>query len=294
MTQSDMTIPKKIIPSHQEGNTPLDRLVCYIKKTFGLEIDDRRRKMLASRLQNHIQQLGYKNLDQYADYLMCKGGLGGELSELVNATTTRTTSFFREERHFTFLKDQILPELKKKYGGQPFSYRAWSAAGSTGQEAYTLAMVLDYQKQVQGLNMNYHITVSDISQKALNGTRRAVYSHESIAPIPEDIRKRYLLVSKKGGVRKYRIAPELRNRVELKVNNLNSRTYDEIQKGMDLIMLRNVLIYFDHATQHEVLRKVMKHLKPDGYLMTGHSESIPDYRDLGLKNVAPATFQIAT
>ena len=277
------------------ANAPLasvDKLVTYIKKSYGLEIDERRRKMLASRLQKRIQEMGYTSLDQYADYLMDHGGLGGELSELVNATTTRTTSFFREERHFIFLKEKILPDLKQKYGSQSFSYRAWSAAGSTGQEAYTLAMVLDYQKKVQNLNMQYHITVSDISQKALNGTRDAVYDWDHIAPIPEDLRKQYLMVSKSSAQPKYRIVPELRSRVELKVNNLASHTYDQIQKGLDLIMLRNVLIYFDHATQHDVLRKVMKHLKPDGYLMIGHSESVPDYRDLGLKSVAPATFQV--
>lgn len=291
MSQLD---PLNLAPNVPSNNkqTPLDQMVVYLKKNYGLEIDERRRKMLASRLQKRFHEKGYKSLEQYAEYLMCGGGLREELSELLNATTTRTTSFFREDRHFIFLKDKILPEFKAKYLNQPFSLRAWSAAGSTGQEAYTLAMVLDSQKYIQKLNMHYQITVSDISQKALTRIRQATYDTNAIAQIPEDMRERYLLVSKSPVNPKYRIVPELRNHVELKTNNLAASSYEHIPKSLDLIMLRNVLIYFDHPTQHDVLRKVMKHLKPDGYLMIGHSESIPDYRNLGLKSVSPAIFQI--
>lgn len=270
----------------------LDRLVAYIKKEYGLVIDNRRRQMLATRLQNRILDMGFRDLETYADYLMCQGGLKRDLVELVNATTTRTTSFFRENGHFEFIQNTVLPELKQKNNHQKFSFRAWSAACSTGQEAYTLAMVLDHQKMAQSLNMDYRITASDISEKALSGIRMAIYSRQDIKPIPEILRKKYLLVSKKSLQPKYRIVNNLRDKIDIKVNNLGHETYTNIPKNQDIIMLRNVLIYFDHETQINVVSKILNHLKSDGYLMLGHSESLPDYRELGLVSVAPATYQI--
>lgn len=274
-----------------EPKTSFDRLVEFIGREYGLVIDKRRREMLGTRLQRHIINLGLDSMDTYADYLMQQGALNKELTVLLNAATTRTTSFFREKNHFYFLHKTYIPELVQKYDGKNFHFKVWSGAGSTGMEAYTLAMVLDHAKTQQKLNMDYTVYASDISEKAIKGIQHAIYSREEIEPVPNEMREKYMLTHKDTSINQVRMAPSIRDKVKVFVNNLMSREYKDVPKSLDLILLRNVLIYFDQDTQKQIIETSLKHLKTDGILMVGHSENVQDYRSHGLESVKPATYR---
>ena len=265
----------------------VDQLISYIRDEWGLVLDGRRRQMLQVRLQRRVRELNLSSLDHYCYFLFQQGGLSREKSLICNAVTTQTTSFFRENHHFDFIRERLVPTLYADgMLGRPI--RAWSAAASTGHEAYSLAMTLADCREALG-TFSFSVLATDISQAALLQIQNAVYGAEVAADIPASYRARYLLQGRTRQRHRVRVVRELRDRVTTQQQNLVARSY-EISRDFDIILIRNCLIYFDEATQLRVARQLISHLRPGGHLFTGHAEHFsPDALTMDI--VAPSIYR---
>jgi len=216
-----------------------------------------------------------------------KNGNHSEIIHVFDAISTNKTDFFREPIHFSFLKDHVLPEFKEKRKGSVF--KVWSAACSSGEEPYTLAMCIH---EFLGANpsFDYSIYGTDISTLILKMATNAVFTEERVKPaVPAYLVQKYFMKNRDAIKRTFRIVPELRAKVSFDRLNFMDESYN-IGSKFDVIFCRNVLIYFDRNIQEAVLQKICRNLKPGGYLFHGHSESLIGM-DLPLKNVRPTIFQ---
>lgn len=263
------------------------RLASFIEGYAGIKMPPVKKVMVEGRLRRRVNALGLPSLDAYCDHLFDHGDLEGEVIHLIDAVTTNKTEFFREPQHFRFLVDEGLPALAKSGAGTGQTLHAWSAACSTGAEPYTLAMVLDEFGQLFR-GYRYSILATDICTDVLGKGLAGIYPEEMIAPVPEDLRRRYFLRSKDRAKRNVRIIPALRSRVRFARLNLMDEAYG-ISDMMDIIFCRNILIYFDKETQEKVLARLCRHLRPGGYLIIGHSEATAGFT-LPLRSVAPTVF----
>jgi chemotaxis protein methyltransferase CheR len=216
---------------------------------------------------------------QYYKFLVSADGVE-EMEIAIDLITTHETYFFREPRHFDFLQQIILPPLVRHGGG----LRAWSAACSTGEEVYTLAMLLDSGMPQGGWN----IVGTDISHKVLADARRGLYPMVRGERIPVHLLKRYCLKGQGRYNGYFLVERSLCERVDFRHGNL-TRPSAELGQ-FDLIMLRNVLIYFDPPTKKRVLGNVLERLKPGGWLMVGHSESLQE-SPVRLEQAAPSIYR---
>ncbi|UJW85031.1 CheR family methyltransferase [Devosia sp. SL43] len=256
----------------------------------GIKLPPAKRLMIEGRLRKRVRALGLPGLDAYASYLFQRDGLDAERPHLINAVTTNKTDFFREPEHFDLLESRLVPDLLALRRGerQPL-LKVWSAASSTGAEAYTLAMVLA-DLVAQRHDFRFAILGTDISTAVLEQGVRGVYPTELVAPVPPAKQQRYLMYARKPGARpEVRIVPELRRLVRFDRLNLMDQTYP-FDRDVDVIFLRNVLIYFDKADQEKVILRLVSHLRVGGYLILGHSESMIGTA-VTMRQVAPAVFQ---
>ncbi len=248
-----------------------DRFSQFIRKELGINITEAKKTMLQARLQKRMRLLGIESFEAYYDYVFSPEGLTGETFAMIDAITTNKTDFFREPKHFEHLTNVVLPEiLQRRSSGN--TVRFWSAGCATGEEPYTLAMVLcDYMILRQ--TFDFSIMASDISTQVLKKGVAGIYEHEKIEPVPMPMRKRYLLKSKDKTSSLVRIVPELRAKVNFRRINLMERDLD-IRESYDVVFFRNVIIYFDRPTQQRVIRGICRHIRPGGYIFMGHSETL--------------------
>jgi chemotaxis protein methyltransferase CheR len=268
-----------------------ERLSDYIYGEFGIKMPSAKQTMLEGRLAKRLRHLQLSSYREYCDYLFSGEGQKEELVHLVNAVTTNKTDFFREPAHFDHLTQTVLPELASLKGaGLRRPLKIWSAGCSTGEEPYTLCMVLsEYAQTYAEFSAGYSILATDISTRVLQMAINAVYHTERIAPIGMPLRKKYLLKSKDPSNPVVRIAPELRSKVTF--GQLNFMVEDfGLRERLDIIFCRNVIIYFDKETQQRLMHKFCRYLEPGGYLFLGHSESLHGY-DLPLEQVAPTVYR---
>ncbi len=264
------------------------RIARLIEGQAGIKLPPGKRLMVEGRLRKRMRALGLPSFDSYTDLLFNRGGLDQELVHLINAVTTNKTDFFREAEHFDYLAGHMVPALLAMRGRNPL-LKVWSAASSTGAEAYTLAMVLD-DLAAQEHRFRFAILGTDISTTVLAQGRRAVYPAEMIAPVPPEMQSRYIMHARRPGPRReVRIVPELRRFVRFAHLNLMDASYP-FDRDVDIIFLRNVLIYFEKADQAAVVTRLADHLRSGGYLVLGHSESMIG-TSLAVRQVAPAVFQ---
>ena len=264
------------------------RIAKLIEGEAGIKLPPGKRLMVEGRLRKRMRALGQSDFAGYCDLLFKQGGLERELTHLINAVTTNKTDFFREAEHFDFLVEQIVPALLKSRERNPL-LKIWSAASSTGAEAYTLAMVLD-ELLAQRHDFRFAILGTDISTAVLAQGRRAVYAAELITPVPPEMQARYFMHARRPGPRReVRVVPELRRLVRFAHLNLMEQSYP-FDRDVDVIFLRNVLIYFEKADQDAVVARLVGHLRQGGYLVLGHSESMIG-TSLAVRQVAPAVFQ---
>jgi len=245
--------------------------------------------MIEGRLRKRVRALKLTSLSEYCDYLFEKDGLEAEEIHLIDVVTTNKTEFFREPEHFRILADQLLPEIA---AARRVSSRAplkiWSAAASTGAEAFTIAMVLaEFERSHHDLPGV--IFATDICTEVLQTAQHAVYSSEMLAPVAPDLRARYLMRSRDRKSDLSRIVPELRSRVRFGRLNLMDQPYP-LDRDMDVVFCRNILIYFDKPTQLNVLRGLCDHIRPGGHLILGHSETLSGL-DLPVRAVRNTVFR---
>jgi chemotaxis protein methyltransferase CheR len=268
------------------------RLSSFIYNELGIKMPDSKRTMLTGRLAKRLRVNELESFADYCNFLFSPEGQQRELVHLLDVVTTNKTDFFREPVHFDQLVQTVLPTLIKENGvGSGRKYRIWSAGCSTGEEPYTLSMVLSEFATRQPAGFPFEILATDISSRVLDVARRGVYPENRIAPIAQGLRKKYLLRGKNRNNPEVRIVPELRSRVKFGRLNFMDPEFG-LSEPQDIIFCRNVIIYFDKPTQEQLMAKFCKHLRPGGFLFVGHSESLQGY-DVPLVQVAPTIYRKA-
>lgn len=282
--------PAERLPDHGSdslGPRDFQRIATLIRDAIGLQLSPDKQVTVEGRLRKRARTLGMPGLRAYCRHLFDEGGLAAEMPALIDALTTNKTDFFREADHFALLRSRIVPDILARRRGARPKLKVWSAAASTGAEAYTIAMVLADMVE-QGASFDFAILGTDVSGEVLETARLGVYPTEFLAPTPQPLR-RFLMSARSPRMRgKLRIAPELRARVRFAELNLMDARYP-IDDDVDVAFLRNVLIYFDRDDQTAVIRKVLAHLRPGGYLLLGHAETMVG--GVAARAVAPAVFQ---
>ncbi len=266
------------------------RLGEFVRARTGIKVTEGKKTLFESRLQKRLKQLGLGDFGRYCEFLFSDEGIKTELHLMIDAVTTHKTDFFREPDHFDFLSGAALPELLAMPGKARI--QVWSAACSTGEEPYTIAMALcEYGKKLASGNLDFIVLASDISAGVLRSARRAIYAEQQIAPIPIHLRKKYLLRSKDRTKGLFRIAPEVRVRVSFFSFNLAQDDFERIFPDQaDIIFCRNVVIYFDRYVQEKLMRRICGKLSPGGFLFMGHAEAIHG-PGLPLVKVAPSVYR---
>ncbi len=264
-------------------------IVSTVEGHVGIKLPPAKRIMVEGRLRKRVRALGMDSLQAYGAYLFDQGGLHAEFVHLIDCVTTNKTDFFREPSHFDFMRNVAVPELLRGSRGNQRRIKAWSAACSTGAEAFTIAMVLQ-DMIVEGNDFRYSILGTDISTEVLADAQAAIYRRDFVAPVPPQMRQRYLMQSRDARSELVRVIPELRALVQFAQLNLMDPEYP-FDRDVDLIFCRNVLIYFDQHTQAAVVRRLASHLRPGGYLILGHSESMAGAGITGLDQVKPTIYR---
>jgi len=258
----------------------------FIYEQCGIKMPEGKKTMLEGRLQKRLRVLGMKSFAQYVDYLFQPDGNNDELVQMIDHVTTNKTDFFREPDHFDYLQNKVLPEWWAKYGTRRLML--WSAGCSTGQEPYTLAMVL--QEFAAGRpGFDFQILATDISTRVLEQAKKAVYSEELLAPLPSVLKTKYVLRSKDRQSGLVRIVPELRARVKFRRLNFLDGDFG-LREPLDIIFCRNVIIYFDRQTQARLLQRFFTHMRAGAYIFMGHSETLSGL-DVPLVSVAPTVYR---
>jgi len=255
------------------SNADFVRMSKLIQDFCGIKLPQVKKTMLEGRLRKRLKALGMETFDEYCDYIFDPKSAGEEYVHMLDAVTTNKTDFFRESNHFDYLLNRVLPELVSSQGlGIGKLLNVWSAGCSTGEEPYTLAMVLsDFAETVPGFH--FLVLGTDISTRVLSKAVSGIYERDRVDPIPMPLRKKYLLRSKGKDAGLVRIAPELRSSVRFARLNLMEDDYG-MREQMGVIFCRNVIIYFDRPTQKRLLARLSQQLISGGYLFMGHSESI--------------------
>ncbi len=269
------------------SDTEFKKIASFIEQNVGIKMPPEKKLMMQSRLNSRLKALGLSSFKEYIDYVFMQKDDDHELIMLIDAMTTNLTEFFREPQHFDYMRSTVLPEFASQ--GRT-SIKLWSAGCSTGQEPYTLSIVMsEYIRQNSSMLRGYSVLATDVSTKVLDKAYSAVYDMQAIAGIPKDIKYRYFLKGKNQTHPQVRLKQDIRNHVEFMRLNFMDDDFG-FRDTMQIIFCRNVLIYFDKETQERVIKKFMNYLEPGGYLFLGHSETIFGM-DLPLKTVAPTVFQ---
>jgi len=264
------------------------KIADFIQTNVGIKMPDQKKIMVQSRLQARLKALHIDNFDEYIKYAFSVGSKSDEeIALMIDVITTNLTSFFRENQHFEYMTSKILPEFVEKGWNK---VELWSAACSSGQEPYTLSIVMqEFMRTHQNQLSDYSILATDISSRVLEKAVNAVYTMEDIEGLTFDLKKRYFLKSKDSSKNIVRIKPQVRSKVNFDRLNFMDNSYP-ISTKKHIIFCRNALIYFDKPTQESVIKKLTEHLYPGGYLFLGHSETIFGM-DLNLKTVGPTIFR---
>ena len=264
------------------------RFAAYVHDVSGIALNDSKRALVARRLHARMRELGTQTLAEYTDYVQSDES-GVETVRLLDLIATNETHFFRERPHWEFLETRVFPAwvADAAAGRRDRSVRAWSAACSTGQEPYSLAMhLLDLLPPSDGWTHEIH--ASDISTHALDRARHAEWPIEKAAEIPSGYLQRYMLRGIGNHVGVMCAGRDLREMVTFSRVNLKDATY-AVPGQFDLIFCRNVLIYFTAEGRADVIERLTSRLAPGGLLFVGHAESLHAHRDR-LRPVLPTVY----
>jgi len=260
-----------------------------ITERFGIKMPPDKKIMFQSRMQRRLLELEINSFDEYAKMILNANIDSPELSVLADYISTNKTDFFRENDHFEFITDQIIPEfLNAKFSFNEPKLKIWSAGCSNGQEPYSIAITLEEYIRIKKMPINYSILATDISVRMLKNAAEAIYPVSSMDVISLDLKHRYFLKSKNQKDQKVRVIKELRDKVTPAYLNLMDGNY-LLKDEFDVVFLRNTLIYFNHQVQQNVLTKVLNHIKTGGYLIIGHSESLINM-NLPIQSIAPSIY----
>lgn len=259
----------------------------FIYSYSGIKMPLNKITMLEGRLRRRLRVTGIPTFDDYCDYLFNQGGIEREAIYLIDVVTTNKTDFFREPKHFDYMRDVALGDILRQFSERRI--RIWSSACSTGAEPYTLAMVMSDFLQSKAQDRDYFILATDLSTDVLQKAQKGIYSSDMMAPVPPEMMRRYVMKATNAHRQEMRVSPMLRQKVGFARMNLMDAKYP-IGDPMHIIFCRNVLIYFDKQTQSQVLTRLCNNLAPGGYLFIGHSETVTGF-DLPIRQVANTIFK---
>jgi chemotaxis protein methyltransferase CheR len=250
---------------------------------FGLELKPGKEALVAARLGKRLRQRGFQSFADYYRHVLSDTS-GEALTELIDSLTTNHTSFLRERAHFEFLAQAVVGEFAPVR-----SIEIWSAACSSGEEPYSIAMcVSDALSRARSARPQFRILATDISTRVLAMARRGVYPAERFRELPESWLRAYLLKGAGESSGFYKVKPDLARLVEF--TRLNLIEPFSHGRRFHVIFCRNVMMYFDKATQHDIVQRLSVCLEPGGYLLVGHSESLTGVQH-GLEYVRPAVYR---
>jgi chemotaxis protein methyltransferase CheR len=288
--EQDMTTN---VEAHERATRPMsaaefNRLSGFIREHCGIKMPPIKKIMLEARLQKRLRSLGLSSFREYFDHLVAVPEGVGELVHMIDCVTTNKTDFFREPVHFSCLVETVLPEFLRTEGSDGKPFAVWSAGCSSGEEPYTLAMVLS-EFRAHDPAFRFSILATDISTKVLEKARHAIYEEDRAATIPVAFKQKYLMRSKDRGKRLVRIVPELRSAVRFQRVNL----MDEhllLPEPADAVFCRNVIIYFERSNQERLLSRLCRSLKAGGHLFLGNSETVHGF-DLPLLRMTSTVYR---
>jgi chemotaxis protein methyltransferase CheR len=271
------------------SDNEFEKLSRFIYDQCGIKMPPVKKTMLETRLRKRLRVNNINSFGDYCDFLFSKKGMTEELIHMIDVVTTNKTDFFREPAQFTYLTQKAVPYLISEFNaGIENKLKIWSAGCSTGEEPYTLAIVLSELAQNQS-NFDFSIIASDISTKVLEKALLGVYDLERIDNIPIDLKRKYFFKSKDPNKKLVRVIPGLRKFINFQRINFMDSDFGMSEK-QDIIFCRNVIIYFDKPTQELLLKKFSRHLRTGGFLFLGHSETIFNM-DVPMVQVAPSTYK---
>lgn len=255
----------------------------FIKTHSGINLKDEKRTLIVGRLGGIIREYNLNNFMEYYN-LLKNDNEGKELSRLIDKITTNHTYFMREADHFSFLNKEVLPYMKKNISNKDL--RIWCAASSTGEEPYTLAMILaDFFKDESFL-WDKKLLATDLSLTVLEQAKTGIYSKDKIESLPKFWITNYF---KKIDKENYQIKDSIRREVIYRRFNLLETSFP-FKKKFHVIFCRNVMIYFDNNTKEDLIKKLYDSLEKGGYLFIGHSESI-NRDNTKFKYIKPAVYR---
>lgn len=243
----------------------------FIYAQSGIYIPDNRKYLLENRLSNRVKILNLKDYGEYLHFLKFDGGRRQELPRLFEVITTNETSFYRNPPQLNVFQNIVLPrilERLRKEGKR--NLHIWSAGCSTGEEPYTLAIIVHEVLKSEIASWNIRITANDLSEAVLRTARQGVYSDYALRTTPKDVVKRYFI--EEAG--RFKIRQDLKNMITFGQLNLNDRGQVKLVPRSEIVFCRNVIIYFDDAMKKRVVGSFFDNLVPDGVLFIGHSESL--------------------
>lgn len=259
------------------------KLTDYIRVNYGIYLKEEKRSLVLGRLNNLLAQKDFKSFSEYYDYIIADK-TGSAASDLMDRITTNHTYFMREAGHFHYFRDEILPYLMKTVEDRDL--RIWSAGCSTGEEPYTLAMIIkDHIGEKKNL-WDTKVLATDISRKALQKALKGIYKNEALSTLPYQWKLNYFkILDREQSI----ITDSIKQEVIFRRFNLMERSFP-FRRKFHIIFCRNVMIYFNAETKERLIRKFYQHTEPGGYLFLGHSESL-NRREFGYRYVMPAVYR---
>lgn len=268
--------------SQEEFN--LIRQLVY--ERFGIYLNDHKKSLVFERLQKTLRTGGFDSLRSYYDYVVSDKS-GHAILELIDKISTHHTAFFREKDHFIFMQSTWLPELKKWAQATGIkNVRIWSAGCSSGEEPFSIAMLLADQSGMQNAGWDFGVLATDISISVLEKSQAGIYSDTQLEQVPEVYRRKYFRPEGDG---LFTVSPALKKMVLFRRLNLMNLNYP-FAGQFQIIFCRNVMIYFDEPIRQSLLARLHRYLEPGGYLFIGHSESISRDNNC-FRFVQPAIYQ---
>ncbi len=259
------------------------RLSAFIEENFGIRMPEEKRMLLLNRLARRVRELGLPSYDAYCELVLSPEGRS-EVTCLANSVCTHRTEFFREPRALDYFRESVLSNAHNGDRGRPLSI--WSVACSSGEEPYSVAMLVDRYGRTR--TSGPIVLASDLSTDVLQRAALGVYPRAQLEQIRSELRRPYVLVPRDRTRPVFRIAPEIRRLVLFRQINLMSSAYPA--GTFQVILCRNVLIYFSEQNKQAVLRRLLSHIEPGGHLLVGQSESLLGMQ-LPVSAVAPGVYQ---
>ena len=278
--QSSLLVNSTVLTDRQ-----FETISGIVKGLCGINLHEGKKELVKARLAKRLRQLALPDFTQYIKMLR-EDASGTELTAMLDALSTNTTHFFRESRHFDYFRDVVLPELLRKNQAKR-RIRIWSAGCSSGEEPYTIAILLKEHLPPGASNWDVKILATDISTKVLARAREGIYSAPALRDAPKVAVYKYFTPLKGRSNGAFQVNASLRKLVHFA--RLNLMQPWPMKGPFDVIFCRNVMIYFDKSTQGRLVERYYDILAPGGTFFIGHSESLPGIRHK-FSYVAPTVY----